>query len=179
MRRKVLLTIVAGLFSSSALADEGAFTTGPVFDDFGPTAAIETDYAIPAGAEFKVSFDTRAQAEAGDLNRTLVSAARFINMHARAGTPTDNINLAVVIHGGAVKDVTNDDFYGDAVEGENANAPLIEALLEKGVKIVVCGQSAAYYDVGNENLLPGVQMALSAMTAHALLQQEGYTLNPF
>jgi len=28
-------------------------------------------------------------------------------------------------------------------------------------------------------LLPGVEMALSAMTAHAILQQEGYTLNPF
>jgi len=27
--------------------------------------------------------------------------------------------------------------------------------------------------------LPGVTMALSAMTAHALLQQDGYTLNPF
>jgi intracellular sulfur oxidation DsrE/DsrF family protein len=43
----------------------------------------------------------------------------------------------------------------------------------------VCGQSAAFNDVTNEDLLPGVHMALSAMTAHAQLQQEGYTLNPF
>jgi hypothetical protein len=28
-------------------------------------------------------------------------------------------------------------------------------------------------------ILPGVEMALSAMTAHALLLQQGYTLNPF
>jgi intracellular sulfur oxidation DsrE/DsrF family protein len=47
------------------------------------------------------------------------------------------------------------------------------------VKIIVCGQTAAYYGVKTDELLPGVQMALSAMTAHALLQQQGYTLNPF
>jgi hypothetical protein len=33
--------------------------------------------------------------------------------------------------------------------------------------------------VKTEDLLPGVEMALSAMTAHALLQQQGYTFNPF
>jgi intracellular sulfur oxidation DsrE/DsrF family protein len=47
------------------------------------------------------------------------------------------------------------------------------------VRIFVCGQSAAYYDVTTNDLLPGVEMALSAMTVHALLQQQGYSLNPF
>jgi len=56
---------------------------------------------------------------------------------------------------------------------------LIKALTGKGVRIIVCGQSATYYDIENEDLLPNVEMALSAMTAHALLQQDGYTLNPF
>ena len=64
--------------------------------------------------------------------------------------------------------------------GENsAGAGLIAALTDHGVRIIVCGQSAAYYDVATDDLLPGVEMALSAMTAHALLQQQGYTLNPF
>jgi intracellular sulfur oxidation DsrE/DsrF family protein len=47
------------------------------------------------------------------------------------------------------------------------------------VRIIVCGQKAAYYNVTSDDLLPGVKMALPAMTAHALLQQQGYTLNPF
>jgi hypothetical protein len=34
-------------------------------------------------------------------------------------------------------------------------------------------------DVATDDLLPGVEMALSAMTAHALLQNSGFTLNPF
>ena len=179
MRRMVLFVLGASFIGSAALAGEEAFSTGPVFEAYGPNAPIVTDYAIPDGAEFKVSFDTRAQAEPGEMNRTLVSAARFINMHARAGVSVENMKLAVVIHGGAVKDVTKAAFYAQAAEGENASAPLIKALLDKGVNIIVCGQSAAYYNVGNDDLLPGVEMALSAMTAHALLQQEGYTLNPF
>ena len=110
---------------------------------------------------------------------SLVSAARFINMHGRANVPLENISVAVVVHGGAVKDVSNAAYYSDAVGGDNANAALIAALISKGVRIIVCGQSAAYYDVGNDDLLLGVEMALSAMTAHALLQRDGYTVNPF
>ena len=52
-------------------------------------------------------------------------------------------------------------------------------MIDQGVRVIVCGQSAAYYDVENDALLPGVEMALSAMTAHAVLQQQGYALNPF
>ncbi|VVS99449.1 hypothetical protein ERY430_40383 [Erythrobacter sp. EC-HK427] len=33
--------------------------------------------------------------------------------------------------------------------------------------------------VEHDDLIEGVEMALSAMTAHALLQQQGYTINPF
>jgi len=70
--------------------------------------------------------------------------------------------------------------YGNEENGaENANATIIKALLKKNVRIILCGQTASYYEIDNEDLLPGVEMALSAMTAHALLQQEGYTLNGF
>ena len=39
--------------------------------------------------------------------------------------------------------------------------------------------SAAAQDVTNADLQPGVKMALSAITAHAELQRQGYSLNPF
>ena len=62
---------------------------------------------------------------------------------------------------------------------ENGSAALIAALVDSGVEIFLCGQSAAAHGVDRDDLLPGVRMALSAMTQHALLQQRGYTLNPF
>lgn len=177
--KKQFLYLAPLLLWSAAHADERAFTPGPVFESFGPVADVTSDFAIPEDAEMRVSFDVSEGAEAGALNKTLVSAARFINMHARAGVPPENIRAAVVVHGKAVYDVVDAARYEDAVGGENANAALIAALLEQNVRIIVCGQSAAYYDVTNEDLLPGVEMAISAMTAHVLLQQDGYALNPF
>ena len=51
---------------------------------------------------------------------------------------------------------------------------LIEALSAAGVEIYVCGQSAGYYGYRAEYLLSGLNMSVSAMTAHVRLQSEGY-----
>ncbi|WDI30014.1 DsrE family protein [Hyphococcus flavus] len=178
---KLLLQIAIGMvfLAASVHAQNEKFSTGPVFEDFGPVANVDNELIIPDGAKMRISFDVSKGADAGELNRTLVSAARFINMHARTGVPVEDIDAAVVVHGKAVYDVSKAARYADAIGGENANAALIEALTGKGVRIIVCGQSAAYYEVANDDLLPGVEMAISAMTAHVLLQQEGYAINPF
>jgi len=174
-----LLTLIC-LLSTSALAGEADFKAGTAIPEFGKIAAVQTDMKIPKRAKFKVLFDTTKAAKAGELNSTLTSAARFINMHVAAGVPEKNIDIAVVFHSKAAFDLTKPEAYQSVhPTGENANAALIERLTQTGVRIILCGQTAAYYDVSNDDLLPGVEMALSAMTAHALLQQDGYTLNPF
>jgi intracellular sulfur oxidation DsrE/DsrF family protein len=156
------------------------FTTGPVFTEYGPVADVDADMELPADTELKVAFDLSEKAATGELNRGLQSAARFINMHARAGVPEDRISVALVVHGAAGNDLLHDAAYGERYSGAaNVNLPLIAALLEHGVDIYICGQSAAGMGIAKEDLAPGIKVALSAMTAHALLQQQGYTLNPF
>lgn len=164
------------VIAPSAIAQDmpEVFSTGPVIEEYGPVADVPGADPIPADAVFRVAFDTATPGADGQLNRTLASAARFLNMHGRAGLAPENIHVAVVIHGRAVNDVSH-----PAEGSENVNAGLISALLEQNVEIYVCGQSATYYGVTTEDLLPGVSMSLSAMTAHAQLQQRGYTLNPF
>jgi intracellular sulfur oxidation DsrE/DsrF family protein len=169
MRYLLLLQLVV-VFSGTALATEGVFSTGPIFADYGPVADIDVTWSIAPKTAFKHSFDVSTQADEGMLNRSLVSAARFINMHARTGVRADRIQVAIVVHGKATLDMADE---------MSVNAALIAALVDQGVQIIVCGQSAAHYDVTTDDLLPGVQMALSAMTAHSVLQQQGYTLNPF
>ena len=158
----------------TAIAGPEDFKMGPVFDTFGGVANV-TDTRLTSETSFKVAFDIAKAADDGQVNRRLDTAARFLNMHAAAGVPLENINLAIVVHGGASKDLVTDEKRG----GENANADLIAALIEAGATIELCGQTAAYYDIEQSDLLPGVSMSLSAMTSHALLQQAGYTLNPF
>ncbi|MCF6274753.1 MAG: DsrE family protein [Robiginitomaculum sp.] len=171
------------LSATTALAGPEAFKQGQAIPEFGKIAQVKVDQPVYRHHKFKVAFDVSKQAEAGELNRNLVSAARFINMHTAAGVKEKNIKLAVIVHGGATKDVTNAAYYSASQDGDdkktNANAALIKTLMDHGVEFYVCGQSAAYYDVENSDLLPGVKMALSAMTAHALLQQKNYTLKPF
>lgn len=162
-----------------AFADQSAFHAGPEIPEYGRIASVDSDFAIPKKAMLKVRFDVSNAAAPGELNRGLESAARFINMHVESGVPLKNIDLAIVVHGGATKDLTHKERYEVDTGVANASAPLIAALLEKNVKVYVCGQSAAFHGVAKDDLLPGVKMALSAMTAHALLDAEGYSLNPF
>ncbi len=172
------LCVLAAAGPASAGLDD--FTTGPVFQTFGPKAAVESAEAIPEGTIFKIAFDVVNPADAGKLNRTIESAARFINMHVAAGVPLDDISLAVVVHGRAAMDLTNKEFYRSRLEGqEHGSADAIASLQQAGVTFHLCGQSAAAQDITADDLLPGVRMELSAMTTHALLQQDGYTLNPF
>jgi len=162
----IFLTIL----TTPVFAGEDAFRPGVAIPAYGKIAEVPGMSPIPAGAMFKVRFDISKPAQKDEINRNLDSAARFINMHTDAGVILNRINLAMVIHGAAVKNMTQND---------PKNAALIKALSEKGVKFYVCGQSAAWHSVKMEDLTPGVEMALSAMTAHALLDAEGYSLNPF
>ena len=178
--KNLLLPLALLLTPAAALSAESDFVAGTVITEFGKVAAIDADFKIPKRTKFKVLYDTAAAAEPGEINRTLNTAARFLNMHALAGVPEKNMKLAVVFHGKASFAVASSEKYGETYEGaENGNAAIIKALTEHGVRVILCGQSATYYGIKNEDMLPGVEMALSAMTAHAVLQQQGYTLNPF
>lgn len=177
---RISLLCVTLMISMPASAQLEGFTTGPIFDDFGPSAPVDSDTLLAQDTQFKIAFDLAKKAEAGKLNRSIESAARFINMHVAAGLPVENIKLAIVVHGGASVDLTQAALYGQRNAGAaNGSADAIAALQKYGVTFHLCGQSAAAHKISKSDLLPGVKLDLSAMTTHALLQQQGYTLNPF
>ena len=168
------------LLAGNTIRDETAFHAGPAIAGFGRIATVKTDVPIPKDTELKIRFDVDKAAAPGTINRTFDSAARFINLHVAAGVPPEKIKIAIVVHGSASVDVTRQDFYKALNEDRgNASAAAIETLAKHQVQFYLCGQSAAYNDIGNADLLPGVKMALSAMTMHVLLDQDGYSLIPF
>lgn len=171
MRAAVFALICLTVPAAAQQAPNPNFHPGTYVAEFGPIASVDSDLAIPKKAKFKVRYDVKDAAQPGELSKNLVAVARFLNMSVENGVDPKNIKLAVIVHGGATKDLTKRD--------DNSNAALIAALTEKGVDIYLCGQSAAAYDVKKEDLLPGVKMSLSAMHAHAILDAEGYSLNPF
>lgn len=162
---------------SSAFAAD--FEKGPLISGFGPHASVPHGLNLNKNHHFNVAYDVAEQAEVGKVNRKFESLARFLNMHVANGVPAENIQLALVVHGKAVWDLTNAATYQDKFGSANTNQALIAELVKNGVHIAVCGQSAAYYQVTPNMLEKGVKMSLSAMTEHALLQQKGFTVNPF
>ncbi|MFV8781313.1 DsrE family protein [Microbulbifer sp. SA54] len=176
MNTAIRLLLVC-LFSPVALSAE--FTKGPVIKNYGGVAEVIQSSPLTGEERFKVAFDVAEQGESGKANRRFESLARFLNMQARAGVPPEQVELALVVHGKAGFDLLASRHYREKFGGDNPNAPLLAALQKYNVRVYLCGQSAAYHGIENAQLLPGVNMALSAMTAHALLQQQGYTLNPF
>jgi intracellular sulfur oxidation DsrE/DsrF family protein len=174
MRRVLIAALAASSLALPALAAPEDFVAGPAVPSYGRSAPVPSA-TLPADTHLKVAFDVDKASEEGAVSRNLDSAARFLNMHALAGVPDGNISVAIVVHGPAAMDLVTDARRG----APNPNAALIAELLAAGASIQLCGQTAAAKDITEADLLPGVTMALSAMTAHALLQQDGYTLNPF
>ena len=170
---RLLPIVLAGALMASAASaqDLPGFRYGPIFEDFGGHVPVEGIETFPIDTEFSVAFDVADKAAEGKANRGFDSAARFINMHASHGVEPERMRLAVVVHGGAVKDLLDSE--------DNASRAMVVQLLDFGVSFIVCGQSAGAQGIAKGDLIEGVEMDLSAMTAHAKLQQAGYTVNPF
>ena len=178
--RSILVIVAMAIAVPATAQDMSAFKTGPVFAEFGRHVAVDHNSDIGAHTRLKVAFDVANPAADGKYNTHIESAARFMNMSVANGVEREHIKLAVVVHGGASMDLLNSEAWKAAGRGdENSTEPLVRALLDKGVRVILCGQSGAAHGITADQLIPGVETALSAMTAHALLQQEGYTLNPF
>ena len=58
-------------------------------------------------------------------------------------------------------------------------ATLAILVVAEGVDFYICGQSAAFRGVTRDNILPGIKFSHSAMSAHAILQKEGYAIIPW
>lgn len=167
-------TVMAALFGSMAMAQTAPFGPGDVIPDYGPVAKVETDITVTPDTELKLLFDLYSSPEEAELNPGLTRVARLVNLHGEGGVEPARLKVALVLHGPAIWDVTSEGKDGTG----NPNAALVQALGENGVRFVVCGQAAAKMGVEKADLLPGVDVALSAMTAHALFQGDGYALIP-
>lgn len=134
---------------------------------------------LPRDAVWKHAFDA-ATAGGDEVNGGLGRADAFIEIMETAGVDRDRIKVAVVVHGKAVFDVVTARRHAAEVEGsDHPNEGVVQSILAAGGEIWVCARSAAWQNVGDDDLLPGVLFAPSAMIAHAELQRRGFSLNPY
>ena len=154
---------------------------GPVVADFGAVYVVPNPgLPTPMLQELKIRFDvSETPADVKTVSPQLETAARFLNMHAKAGVSPERLKVAVVVHGDAAKDVLSNEAYRKRHGIDNPNLALLEALKRAGARLYLCGQAAGSRGITASEMAAPVQMALSAMTAHLVLNAEGYVLNPF
>ena len=174
----LLIALVATTFNYAQEAH-----TGEVIKDYGKIYTVSNpDFKTDTTAQFKAVFDVgRSFEDPAKPNAIIETAARFINMHQEAGVPAENIKVALVIHGSAFSDILKNEFYQEKFPEitKNPNAELLSQLLDQGVQVILCGQTAAHRKITKAEALPEVQISLSAMTALVQLQNDGYQLISF
>ena len=162
--------------SSSAQNSRDDLHDGPLIHNFGrhvdlPNAELKTNTDMV----YKVAFEIlQALREPTRPHMRLEAAARFMNMHAHAGIPTENLQLSIVLHGGGTQTAMTNEAYRRRHDVDNPSLPLLNALSDAGVNIYLCEQSRVLRGIGADEVAPPVKSALSAMTAIVNLQEDGY-----
>ncbi len=108
------------------------------------------------------------------MNDALAEVARAINTHVAAGVPKKNLEVVVVAHGGALKAFYNNAFYQEKYQVDNPNTALFNELLALGVKFIACGQSMAFQNITQDQLVPWLKTSLSAQIPISTYQLKGY-----
>ena len=179
--RALALWLLVALTIPTFAEGQSVPSTGPVIHSAGAVFEIPSpEFETPADGPYRLAFEmARASDSPGDVNVLLDSVARYLNMHVRAAVPADRVTAAVVVHGTAGWEMLNHEAYRERHGVDNPNADLIRELVAAGVRVILCGQTAAARGIPRDRLLDEVEVALSAMTAFLVLQDQGFRVNPW
>lgn len=173
------LFLLAVLLSAGPTSAD-APTKGPIIERFGPTFPLqESDMPLATDLRLQAVFDVAADhAKSGEPNPKLISVARFLNMHGRSGVALDQMALVVVLHGEALANALTAPAHARRFGTPNPNEALLQELKAVGVRFVACGQSLGFRQISRDELVPSVEVGLSAMTVLTTHQMRGFALLP-
>jgi intracellular sulfur oxidation DsrE/DsrF family protein len=153
----------------------------PIVKDFGGIYEIKDAVERPdPSLEYKIIVDLSTGADSPEeISRWVDNIARLMNLHGLAGVPKDRLHVKVVVHGGAIFTLLNDEKHQARSKVNNPNLKVYDALKAAGAEIFVCGQSMIARNLDKNDLWPGVKIAHSAMTTITTYVPQGYTLLKF
>jgi intracellular sulfur oxidation DsrE/DsrF family protein len=159
----------------------GQTPVNPVIQNFGtvidaPSADLKPDPSL--------TYNIVVDLMTGEEDKSVVAfsvnqLARLMNLHVMGGVPKENINVVVAVHGGALWTTLGNKLYREKFGVDNPHAPLYKELIYQGVKIMICSQSLFKRKVDKSQLLPGFEVATSALTTLTMYQLKGYALVRF
>jgi len=176
---KVKVSLLIFVLCFFCVATKAQPYAGPVIEQYGAVYPNESDAPLPKDFQYKVAFDVQSTPDSHfHLNRDIETAARFLNMMGQNNIPKENVHVVVILRGRATKDALKDDTYERLFRQPNPNYHLLSLLKQNGVKIYVDSQSLGFWGLLSEDISNVVELTYSSITQKALLQGEGYIINP-
>lgn len=189
MNRLVLLTFAAAisLLIAEAMKNhpvpgrdkpEARVATYPTIKNHGKVVRLP-DAAHQPRSGTKLLVDVTRGGDAETLNPAIEKVAKYVNLYAGGGAEPADVQISVVFHGDATLHVLNSDAYSKHFNATtNPNLDLLHQLHESGVELYVCGQSLLSKGASTEDVAVFVDTAVSALTAIANSQADGYVYLP-
>jgi intracellular sulfur oxidation DsrE/DsrF family protein len=155
----------------------GTVWINPVIEHFGrvhprPDAAVQPDPA----ADYKVIVDViHGSKNPAEVYGSLERLARIVNLMGYAKVPPEHVHIVAVIEGEATLAAASNPVYRKFHKVDNPNAPIIHALKQAGVTLLVCGQALAENGFKDSDVNPDVTVSLSALSDFVVYGQRGYS----
>ena len=125
----------------------------------------------------RVVYDISHDEQEAGIGNALFYARGLLAAYASLGVPLQELDVHLVLHGGAAYWALNEDAYqryrGDPFEF-NPHAAIIEKLITDGVHVEVCNATLKANGWGREDLLPGVLRVHDGYTRIIDLQLQGH-----
>ncbi len=170
---KTILSFLILLITSGNLIGQEA--EHPIIPMYGGIYAIEGAVNPDTEMEYNIVIDLKLlDRDKESVNRGLNNVARMMNLHGLGGVKAENLNVAVVIHGGATDLILNNEAYQERYEVDNPNLELIDILKEAGVELYVCGQSLLSRNYAQSEVNPQITIGLSMLTVFTTYMNNGF-----
>jgi intracellular sulfur oxidation DsrE/DsrF family protein len=176
-RHRIIAAGLVALALAPTLACADVALLPPLIPGYGEVTPIESAGERPDPAvDYKIVLNATKGGGGDSLVPFLDKAAKVANLLAQSGVPAGNRHVVVILQAAATTGVLNAAGLKARGMANNPNADLIAKLNAAGVSVRVCGQALAGAKIARSEVLPGVQVDLSALTTVSTLQLKGYAL---
>lgn len=148
----------------------------PLIPGYGEVTPIENAERPDPKVDYKIVLNATKGGTADAPPTFLDKAAKVANLLAQSGVPAEHRHVVVILQAAATPAVLNEKGLKARGLARNPSADLIAKLNAAGVSVRVCGQALAGAKIARDEVMPGVQVDLSALTTVPALQLRGYAL---
>ena len=183
--KTIVLSVLALLFLSSGFSQDSlpphliGKIKYPAVNIHQYSGVINVEYnamKYDSSIDYKIVIDVYDKIkDSTKILSPIIEVSRIYNLNVANGVPKEKLHMAAVVHYLAVHAILSDEEYKKKFGIANPNAKAVKKLKELGVNFYVCGQNLGMFNMTKDQLLPEIEVALSAKNALITLDQRGYT----